>query len=73
MAYLYASFSDAEAIRREALAEPPLGPGFSDSLVAQADRLEVWASEVKEPGEDWCEFRLFRGGTLLAQQRVPGC
>lgn len=52
--------------------EPPEGPGFNTELVAKADCMEIWASNITDSGEDWTEFRLLRGGQVIAQRRVEG-
>lgn len=59
-------------IEKVACAAPPEGPGFSTGVVARADRMEVWASSCSEPGDDWTEFKLYRGSRLLDKQRIKG-
>lgn len=51
--------------------EPPFGPGFDESQVSQATRLECWESEWGDP-DDKTEWRLYRGGELLARQQIDG-
>jgi hypothetical protein len=52
-------------------AAPPFGPGFPASLLANADVLECWVSDVSE-SEDWTEWRLWQANAVIAQQVVPG-
>jgi hypothetical protein len=69
MPYLHETKTGADA-RETAARLPPFGPGIER---ADIHRLEVWASDFKEPGDDYCEFRAFdEGGRLLATRRVGG-
>jgi len=47
-----------------------LGVKFSDDEIAQADRMEVWGSSFKDPGPDFCEYRLVKDGETFAKQRT---
>ena len=69
MPYLHETKTGADA--REAAARlPPFGPGINR---ADIHLLEVWASGFKDPGDDYCEFRVFdAGGQLLATRRLDG-
>lgn|SRR5690625_1761323 len=53
-----------------AASPPPMGPGFANELIQEADRLEIWASTYREAGEDWTDFRLFRGDREVARCRI---
>lgn len=55
-----------------ATSPPPLGPGFSETQAAAADRLEVWGSSMSDSGADYVEFVLFAGKKELARRRVVG-
>jgi hypothetical protein len=69
MPYLYETKTGADA-RETAARKPPFGPGIDR---VDINRLEVWASGLKDPGDDYCEFRVFDAdGTLLASRRVEG-
>lgn len=72
MPYLFSEITDPDAVYREATAPPPMGPGFGPDVAVGADRLEVWGSLFSDPGDDWCEFRLFRGSEEIARRRVRG-
>ena len=53
--------------------KPPLGPGFSAETVQHLDKLEVWGSSLKDPGEDWTEFRAINdAGRMIASKREAG-
>ncbi len=58
-------------VERAATEEPPMGPGFSPAEAVEADRMEVWATTMKEDGER-CEFRLFKGQTFLGTRTMLG-
>lgn len=47
------------AARLKAEERPPLGAGFSLSLLPKIERLEVWGSSMKDEGPDFCEFHAF--------------
>ena len=53
--------------------DPPFGPGYPAGIVDAAERIEVWATNITDPGNDFCEFRLFnRAGKQIANKRVSG-
>lgn len=59
--------------RKQAAAPPPFGPEFNPEIVARTERLEVHASEFKDAGADFCEFRAFDAeGTLIATKKING-
>jgi hypothetical protein len=67
--YLYETKTGDDA-RKAAATKPPFGPGIDRPDI---HRFEVWASGIKEPGADYCEFRVFdEGGKLLDTRRVKG-
>ena len=45
---------------------------FSSDELKQGDTLEVWGSSFNEGNEDYCEFRLFKDGSLVANKRQEG-
>jgi hypothetical protein len=51
----------------------PFGPRFDDELVNRAEKMEIWATSIKDPGDDYCLFRLIdpRGKTI-AEKRING-
>ncbi len=57
--------------KKRAQVMPPMGPGMEAECTALATRLEQWASEWGDP-EDKTEWRLYRGGELLARQQIEG-
>ena len=64
---------EGERARKQAAASPPFGPGFGPQVVAQTEVLEVHASEFKDPGPDYCEFRaLDAKGNLVGSKRING-
>ena len=55
-----------------AMDRPPFGPGFSKELVAQSDTMEIWGSNVSDPGKDFTLFKLFKDGKLVAEKTIEG-
>ncbi len=51
---------------------PPFGPGFAQSLVDSATRLEAWGTTFHHASEDFVEFRLWQHEHLLATRKIPG-
>lgn len=45
---------------------------FSDEQIEMADRLEVWGTNFNEGTEDYCEYRLMNGDTVIVNRRVAG-
>ena len=69
---LMAKFTGIHA-RKEAAARPPFGPGFAAGIVEKIEALEIWGTEFKDPGPDYCEFRAFDAdGAQLATMKVKG-
>jgi len=59
--------------RTQAIAPPPIGPGFTDTQAAQADSMVVTGSSFGDPGEDWVEFTLISAdGQVQARRRIAG-
>lgn len=58
-------------VERAATEEPPMGPGFPLAEAVGADRMEIWATTMKEEPER-CEFRLFKGQTFLGSRTILG-
>lgn len=67
--YLREVVIDGLASRARAI--PPEGPGFSESEVAGAERLEIWATEATDEGEDFVEFRLMHRDRAIIR-RIRG-
>lgn len=67
MPYLYQTIHDVKSME-----EPFFGVTFPPAQVAEADRLEVWASSFQEGGGDYSEFRLMKGETQVAVKRISG-
>jgi hypothetical protein len=53
------------------LATPPFGPGFPPPLLADADGVECWVSDVNDP-ENTTEWRPWRDHAIIAQKAVSG-
>jgi hypothetical protein len=68
--YLVSKHEGEEAAKRAA--DKLLGPGVPEDLAKQVDRLELWGTSFDDPGEDYCEWRLYSGDKLLATRYVPG-
>ena len=71
MAYLLTRLTGADA-RLAATDSPPTGPGLPEEQVLNIDALEVWGSSIKDEGDDWTEFRAFKGSETLGVWRVSG-
>jgi hypothetical protein len=71
MAHLIRTLTGADA-RLAATDAPPMGPGVRESDALDIETLEVWGSSFNDEGEDWCEFRAFRGETQVGTWRVQG-
>jgi len=57
----------------QAIARPPIGPGFTTEDALNAERMEIWGSDFTEEGPDYCLFKLFgEKNVVLATQRVEG-
>jgi hypothetical protein len=59
-------------LQDKATLRPPFGPGFSATEAADADKMEVWHTQFKDPGPDYSEFRLFKGGRQVGSKRIDG-
>tara|TARA_R110000824_G_scaffold379016_2_gene570824 strand:- start:1736 stop:1936 length:201 start_codon:yes stop_codon:yes gene_type:complete len=46
-------------------------PRFETAEIAQADRVEVWATNFEDAGE-YCEFRLMNGDTVINKSTIQG-
>jgi hypothetical protein len=53
------------------LAAPPFGPGFPPALLADADVLECWVSDLGDPA-DQTEWRLWRNSRLIGRKVMLG-
>lgn len=64
----------SETTDKAAMTAPrPMGPGVAQAIADRVARMEVWGSAFTDPGDDYCEFRLFDAtGTLFDRVRVPG-
>lgn len=51
----------------------PKPNGFGGKDDPRIDRLEIWATNIRHKGPDYCEARVFSSdGKLLGSARVPG-
>lgn len=67
--YKYAEWT-GNAARAEAARPQPFGVNVRDPRI---DRVEVWATEFKDTGPDYCEFRCFDAdGNRLGTYRLAG-
>jgi hypothetical protein len=70
--YLYNTHTGDDA-KRAAASTPPFGPGFSEDVVKQTTKLEVWSSSMNDAGPDFNEFRAFdEAGKTVGTQRLTG-
>ncbi len=69
--YMIAKISGPEA-RQVAKEEEPFGPRFPALVVADMTRLEIWATNFKDQGPDFTEFRAYAQDTLLKKRRMQG-
>ena len=61
-----------ETMEVQAKSKPPFGPGFA-AVPEEAVKMEVWGSSLKDPGPEYCEFRLLdKDGNVLDKKRVAG-
>jgi hypothetical protein len=71
--YLIQRVTDPLQVRVTAMQHPPFGPGFAQSEVDAAAAMEIWGTEIKDPGPDYCIFILYgKDHTKLASKRVDG-
>ena len=63
---------EGNAMKDKAVRQPPFGGGFSKEQADQADALEIWASGFSDPGPDFCEVRLLKGGKVFATKTIDG-
>ena len=69
---LHAKFT-GERARKQAVLQPPFGPGFDAGIVGKTETVEVFGSGFKDPGSDFCEFRAFDAkGELISTGRIGG-
>lgn len=62
-----------DAARAACAARPPFGPGVSADELAAITSCETWGSGIKDPGDDYCEFRTFGAdGKPLKTYRIEG-
>jgi hypothetical protein len=61
-----------ESLLGDATARKPFGPEFTKDQATAADRMEVWGSSFSDPGDDFCDFKLFSGTEEIAVARVGG-
>ncbi|PSR32191.1 MAG: hypothetical protein C7B46_15355 [Sulfobacillus benefaciens] len=59
------------ALRDEAMTDPPFGPGFPETDLDDIDTMEIWGSRFSAP-EDFVEYRLMRGGVVFKRRRFAG-
>ena len=64
---------EKEAAQTAAKETPPFGPGFPDDIVEKTAKMEIWGSSFKDPGPDYCEFKVFdAGGNKIGSRTVGG-
>ena len=52
---------------------PPFGPGLERRIVNTLETLEVLATDFRDPGGDYCEWRAYDHiGTHIATRRIRG-
>jgi hypothetical protein len=62
-----------EKAREAAEMLPPFGPGLERRIVNTLETLEILATDFRDSGGDYCEFRAYnRIGTHIATRRVRG-
>lgn len=61
-----------DAIKKKATDSPPFGPGFAEKDLKDVDALEIWGSLASDAGDDYCEFRLMKGGKTIKSKRIVG-
>ena len=49
-----------------------MGPGLPEEHALDIDALEVWGSSFEDDGDDWTEFKAFRGDIQVGTWRVSG-
>ena len=59
-------------IDKERMRHPSHNISFPAEQVAKSDRVEVWSSSFSDSGPDFNEFKLRRGGEVIAQRRQEG-
>ncbi len=69
--YMVAMIMGAEAQKVAKDAEP-FGPRFPADVVDNLTHLEIWATDFKDAGPDFTEFRAFEKDTLLKKRRIQG-
>lgn len=69
--YMVAKISGPEA-QQVAKDEEPFGPRFPADVVDNLTRLEIWATDFKDAGPDFTEFRAFEKDTLIRRRRIEG-
>ena len=51
----------------------PFGASFSEDVVVKTEKVEIWGSDLDEPGADYCEYKAFdASGTLIGTKKVSG-
>jgi hypothetical protein len=70
--YLIRKFT-GESARLVAVETQPFGAGIDVKTSKTVERVEFWGTSFNDPGEDYCEFRLFDAqGAQIAKARVEG-
>jgi hypothetical protein len=47
-------------------------PVFNPDHIAQADKMEVWATDMNDTGNDYTVFKLMIGDKIIAQKTKRG-
>jgi hypothetical protein len=69
MFVLYEGIKD----KQEMMWEPPYGPGFTKDEIANAETMDIVASDIKEPGIDYAIFMLRnKTGEVIQSKKIIG-
>jgi len=62
-----------EQARQSAEMLPPFGPGFGRHIVERLEKLQVHASDFRDPGPDYCLFEGYDAqGQIIGSIRIRG-
>lgn len=61
-----------DEMKKMAKMGPPLGGNFKQEKINQADSLEIWHTSFSDGGDDYSEFRLMKGKTIIEIKRIGG-
>ena len=69
--YIIDTFTGDKA-KEFALLPNPFGADFGKDIAQAVDRIEVHGTNCNDPGPDFCEYKAFADGILIAQRRIMG-